>query len=371
MVRVLSAAYRWSTVAVVLVAMLVGLSAPAVAQVIVAPPPPVDPTESTFSVERPYLTQQLQGQSSNNISSAVSGHVGDLLIGLGSGPPPAPPPAYAAEARDSRAKDNPLAAFAAVTATPKWSVWTDFNAVWSERTDPIAGNKGRLYAGNVAIDRRVGDRGVIGILGSFEHADFDTTFSNGTLKHRAAGGGVYAGYAVTDVWVVDGLARWQKLNADVTGGGSASYDTLRMQLAANITGYLTYGVFSVRPTAGISYTQDDQDSYTDTTGLFAPSQRVTTTTGSAGLQVGRVFALDGARSVEPWVGATALWESFSSNPPPTISGSGLDPFDVTVSAGLTAKLSDRIQFTVKSQFGGLARANYDTFLAGGYLSVQF
>jgi outer membrane autotransporter protein len=367
MVRVLRAAYRWCTGAIASVA-LAALMGPALAQGLPTPDP--DPDPSTFSVERPYLTQQLQGQSSNAISSAVSGHVGDLLIGARTFAPP-PPPGYAAEARDSRAKDNPLAAFAAVTATPKWSVWTDFNAVWSERTDPIAGNKGRLYAGNVAIDYRVGDRGVIGILGSFEQADFDTTFSNGTLKHRAAGGGVYAGYAVTDVWVVDGLARWQKLNADVTGGGSASYDSLRMQLATNITGYLTYGVFSVRPTAGISYTQDDQDGYTDTTGLFTPSQRATTTTGSAGVQIGRVFALDGARSVEPWVGATALWESFSFNPPPTISGSGLDPFDVTVSAGLTAKLSDRIQFTVKSQFGGLARANYDTFLAGGYLSVQF
>jgi len=327
---------------------------------------------AALSVERPYLAAQMQRQSALAIASAVRGHIGALLAGANSfAVASATAPAFA-YAQPAPQQDNGLAAFAAAKATPKWSTWGDLNATWSDRNDAVAGNNGRLDAGTIAIDYRIVERGVIGVLGSFEHGDYDTTLSGGTMKSWAVGGGVYGGYALTDVLIVDALAQWQALDTDVSSpAATASYRGNRVQLAANLTAYLTRGVYSLRPTAGISYTRDDFDGYTDSAGIFTGSQWTATTAGSAGVEVGREFDLGGGRSIEPWLGVKALLESTSSSPGAAITGGELDPFDVTASAGLRARLTERLSFTLKTEVGGLARSDYSTIMADGTFALEF
>src|SRR5690606_9106809 len=81
-----------------------------------------------LSVERPYLATQLQGLSALATSSAISGHVGARLAGappFAIGSLTSPAFAYAEPAANDR---DGLAAFAAVTSTPKWSIWSNLNA---------------------------------------------------------------------------------------------------------------------------------------------------------------------------------------------------------------------------------------------------
>jgi outer membrane autotransporter protein len=329
---------------------------------------------AAVSVELPYLAQQMQQQSALAISGAVRGHIGALLAGapaLAVSSAASPAFAYAQPEQQQR-QDNGLAAFAAVTATPKWSTWADVNATWSDRSDPIAGNTGWLANGSVALDYRVVERGVIGIIGSFGHSRYSTTFSSGKLRTWAMGGGVYGGYALTDVIIVDGLAQWQALDNDVsTPAATGAYGGRRVQLAAHITAYLTHGVFSIRPGAGISYTDDDYDAYVDSAGAASAAQWATTTTGTAGVEVGRIFDLGGGRSIEPWLGVTALLESVTSSPNALIPNRALPPFDVNVSAGLRTQLGERLSFTLKAEVGGLARGDYNTVLADGTFALQF
>ncbi len=327
---------------------------------------------AALSVELPYLAQQMQQQSALAISGAVRGHVGALLAGT-----PAfvvsstASPAFA-YAQPEQQQDNGLAAFAAVTATPKWSTWVDVNATWSDRSDPVAGNIGWLENGSIALDYRVIDRGVIGIIGSFGHSHYSTTFSSGKLRNRAMGGGVYGGYALTDVIIVDGLAQWQALDNDVsTPSATGSYGGRRVQLASHITAYLTHDVFSIRPALGISYSHDDYDAYVDSAGTASAAQWATTTTGTAGLEAGRVFDLGGGRSIEPWLGVTALLESATSSPNALVPNRALPPFDVNVSAGLRTQLGPRMSFTLKAEVGGLARGDYNTVLADGSFALEF
>lgn len=329
---------------------------------------------AALSVERPYLAQQMQEQSALAISSAVRGHVGKLLAGAPPflvGSTASPAFAYAQPAQQQQ-QDNGLAAFAAVEATPKWSTWADINATWADRNDPVAGNHGWLETGSIAADYRIVERGVIGIIGNFGYSDYSTTLSAGTLRSWAAGGGIYGGYALTDVIIVDGIALWQALGNDVsTPTATGSYGGTRVQLAAHITAYLTQGVFSIRPTAGISYTRDNYDAYTDSAGIATAGQWATTTTGTAGVEVGRVFDLGGGRSIEPWLGATALLESTSASPLALVPGRELDPFDVLASGGLRGQLTERLSFTLKAEVGGLARSDYNTVLADGTLALEF
>jgi hypothetical protein len=330
---------------------------------------------ASFEVERPYLIAQMQSQAALAIAAAVRGHVGRLLTGgnsLAFAAVPSPALAYAQPAPDNGAGADGLAAFAAAAPTPKWSLWLDGSAIWSKNDDPVAGNKGWLTNANIGLDYRIVERGVIGVIGTFEHGDFDVTRTSGTLRYWAAGGGVYGGYALTDIWIVDALAQWQSLDSNLTGTlGNGSYGGDRVQLSANITGYFTQGAYSIRPTAGISYTHENAGAYIDTGGVTAPATRTSTTTGSAGVQVGRVFDLGQERSVEPWLGVTALLESVVDKPVPAILGHDLAPFDVIAAAGLQAQLSERMSFTIKTEIGGLARNGYSTVLANGTFALEF
>ncbi len=327
---------------------------------------------AALSVERRYLVEQMQSQYSLAIGSALRGHIGSLLAGANPfAVSSAGSPAFA-YAQPEQKQSGGLAAFAAVDATPKWSTWADLNATWADRNDPIAGNQGWLETGSIAADYRIVDRGVIGIIGSFAHGDYNTTFSAGTYKSWAYGGGVYGGYALTDVIIVDGLAQWQALDNDVsTPTATGSYGGSRVQLAAHITAYLTHDVFSIRPAAGISYTHDDYDAYVDSAGAATAAQWSETTTGTVGVEVGRVFDLGSGRSIEPWLGVTALLESTKSSSGAVFPNRELAPFDVLVSGGLRTLLSARLSFTLKAEVGGLARGDYSTVLADGTFALEF
>jgi len=374
--HVRGAAKRWwpGLRALLGLVVLVAASVPARAQAPGGGGKVVGGDPAALSVELPYLARQMQEQSALAISGAVRGHIGALLTGV----PPfavssAAAPAFAyAQPDQQQRQDDGLAAFAAVTATPKWSTWADVNATWSDRSDPVAGNDGWLATGSVALDYRVVESGVIGIISSFGHSYYNTTFNSGNLRSWAMGGGVYGGYALTDVIIIDGLAQWQTIDNKVsTPSAIGSYCGRRVQLAAHITAYLTHGVFSIRPSAGISYTHDDYDAYVDSTAAASAAQWATTTTGTAGVEVGRVFDLGSGRSIEPWLGVTALLESATSSPNALVPNRALPPFDVNVSAGLRTQLGERLSFTLKAEVGGLARGDYNTVLADGTLALEF
>jgi hypothetical protein len=190
-----------------------------------------------FAIDGPYLTQQLQSLSTWQIVPSVRDHVGEILVGgpsepaLPVGQDMGPSPSFLGFGKDEKRKSSS----AATTSSTNWSVWVDGNLSWTDRDDPIVGNDGTLGTLSIGLDRRVGSRGVVGVLFNGEESDFDTTLTRGTMETEGAGGGVYGGYALTNVLVIDGLALWKSLDTDVADSlGRASYDTDRMQLAANL-----------------------------------------------------------------------------------------------------------------------------------------
>jgi outer membrane autotransporter protein len=258
-------------------------------------------------------------------------------------------------------------------ATPLWNVWVDANLTGSERDDPFVGNDGSVTSVSGGIDRRIGDRAVLGALINYEMADFDTRPSDGTLETEGGGVGAYGGIALTDTIVLDGLVLWKALDNDVADPfGRGSYDSTRWLAATNITGYFFVDRWRLSPTAGLSWSEERQDAYVDSRGLPSPSKVAEKTTLSAGLQMGYTFDLGDGASLEPWLGVTASWDvDTSRRPPPTFPDRELDEFDVTVVGGLKAKLTDRASLALKASIGGLARSDYDVVSGSAQLSFKF
>lgn len=317
-------------------------------------------------------TERMQSHSAWHVARTVSGHVGRILAGPAAVGREEPVAAmdYANPGLSTGTEGaGPVAS--ATAETPAWSVWVGPNVTWSDQNDSVAGNEGHTLTTHVGLDRRVGTRGVVGVLAGFELSDFDTAMLGGSLESEGGGVGVYAGYGLSDTIVLDALALYTWIDNDFSDRlRSADYDSERLQLSANVTVYLTEGRLSIRPKLGVSYSQDDQEAYRDTLGIRSPETEVETLGATVGAQVGYTFFLDEGRSIEPYLGATAVLED-SSTDPSSAGSDELGAFDLRLAAGANAQLGERVSLSLSADVSGLGRGDYHAVTLGGQLSVQF
>lgn len=332
---------------------VMGLGQCLTAAVLMATPAPaaaqnLDPPETLGATER------MQSHAAWHASRAVSAHVGFLLT----------------DRQARAAASGPVAS--ATAGEPQWSAWIGPSVTWSDQDGGAAGNEGHTVTTYLGLDRRLGERGVLGILAGSEFSAYDTALLDGNLEAEGLGVGVYAGYAVTDMIVLDALALYSWIDSDFADRArSASYDSERLQLAANATAYLTEGQLSIRPKLGVAYTRDDQDAYRDTLGTASPETETETFSVSAGAQVGYTVFLDETSWIEPYLGLTALVEESSTDPDAGRSGDELDAFDLRLSAGLGGQLAEGVSLSISADVSGLARPGYEAVTLGGQLSVRF
>ena len=151
----------------------------------------------------------------------------------------------------------------------------------------MVGYDGTQYGASIGVDRRIGDRSVLGILLHHETADFTTKPLNGSLRSHLTGIGAYGGIALSDTVVVDAMVLWQTGKTRLReAGATGSYDNERWSFAANLTGYHSVGPVQVVPTMGFDVSLDRQGAFTDSLGFAYAARRIDTAALTAGLEFG-------------------------------------------------------------------------------------
>jgi hypothetical protein len=324
-----------------------------------------------------YVTPQAMIDSTRQISKGVSNAVNGQLA-------PEPPSApngqvlrYAGENIADPAADafSALESASAVTgdfastnqAALLWNIWSDATLALADRDNPIAGYDGTLATVSLGLDRKLGDRSVLGVLLNFEASDFDTTFGPGTFDSTGYGIGVYGGTALSDHWVADAMVVWKHLDNDTTGiGGPDSFDSERWQAAANVTGYWYRDAWRYSPAAGVAWSHEDQDA-----SALNPAQTITTALVSAGLEVGHTTVLDDMRSLEPWASLTAEWTIHDSGATVFGPDPDLNELDLRLAGGLNAVLAENFSLSLRADIAGLVRSNFLIATVGAQAALQF
>ncbi len=323
--------------------------------------------------ESSVIFGQSQVQSTLRLSRTVSSIVGTRLA------PDGTPAGSASQYAPSAQTDDPAAQALAgdsvslATNDPamNWNAWFDSSFVYSDRSHPVSGYDGPMFVASLGVDRAIGDASVIGILVNTEHVDFDTRFGPGTLKSHGYGVGVYAGSAITKNIVADAMLIWSQADNDVTEfGASGSFDSQRLQAAANLTGYWFRDAWRYSPTVGLAWSRDDQDSYFNGF-VTTPSRTLDSAVAIAGIQVGHTRFLDDVRTIEPWIGVNAEWEFYTSGLSGGVGGAKLDPFDIRLLGGLNAQMSQSVSASIKADIAGIARSDYFAGTFGGQVAVRF
>lgn len=330
------------------------------------------------SVATIYVTPQAMIDSARQTAEDVSDAVNDRLA---PGSPPTPNDLvlqYAGEGVADPAADafTALGGASAVTgdfastnqAALLWNIWTDATVAYADRDNPIAGYDGYLATISLGLDRKLGERSVLGVLLNFEASDFDTSFGPGTYDSTGYGVGVYGGTALGNHWVADAMVIWKHFDND-TGLGlvTAGFDSERWQAAGNLTGYWYRDAWRYSPTAGIAWSHEDQDA-----SILNPAQTISTAMASAGLEIGYTTVLDDMRSLEPWASLTAEWTLHDSAT--TVFGApdpDLNEFDLRLAGGLNAMLAENFSLSLRADVAGLVRSNFLIATVGGQAALQF
>ena len=275
----------------------------------------------------------------------------------------------------SYVQEGRAADFSAVPVQRMWNVWIDANVSHTDRDDPIFGHDGYLATSSIGIDRRFGDRLALGVFANVEGSDYSLSFSDGSLESFGGGVGVYGGFSITPRLILDALAMWKAFDNDIDGfgGSSASYDSDRWVLAANLTGYYDFGAWRVSPQAGVIWSREDQDGYTlEPIGIPVSDDEKSHLVLKAGSQLEYTYFGADGRSFSPFASAFVEWNDFDYSPDgPALLRDDLDGFDLRLGLGFNARIAENVLLTVKSDFTGFLRDDYFVATGGGQLSVQF
>jgi hypothetical protein len=255
-----------------------------------------------------------------------------------------------------------------------WNVWADGKASWIDPGDIPAPIDGDLQNLSVGLDYKLTDRIVLGLLGSFERSDLDTTGTVlSTTRTDGLGGGAYVGITLSDHLVFSAMLTGAHLSTDSTFFAAVSdFDSDRLQASAGVTGYWYFGTTRLMPSVTLAWSREWQDEFVDSLGFLSPEQTLSTAVLTLGNQLGHTFSLGEGTSLEPWVGAQFDWTFVNEVDTDGFPAYDLnDAYDLRIQAGLNFNLAPNAQFSLTGEVGGLLMPDNDIYSGQANLAVQF
>lgn len=257
--------------------------------------------------------------------------------------------------------------------SPLRNAWLSTSVTAAERRHPVFGYDGGQVALTAGIDTMLQEygSGLVGIIGLHEEARYDLP-ADARLRTRSTGGGLYAGYALSETIVVDAMALWQGGRSQIAQGAAAGrFTTSRLSLSANLTAYLPLDAFQIAPSIGLSYVDDRQGGYVDSLGAVSPAQRIATTTMRAGVELSRGFTSAGGATLTPFASIGATYDIARRQSP---TSAPVDPRargDLAVGAGLRADAANGARLSLRVDVSGLADRRGRTVTAAGQVGFSF
>ncbi|MCP4128333.1 MAG: autotransporter outer membrane beta-barrel domain-containing protein, partial [Gammaproteobacteria bacterium] len=210
------------------------------------------------------------------------------------------------EKLDSVAKDDIYAADITpadeIGLASPWNVWV--KGSWSVyEAHDSASFDGHMVDVVGGVDYRLADDLIVGVLGGYGMADFDT-LTAGTAGSFDADGfhaGVYLGKRLAPNLLLDALVAYTGSDYDNTSGTTTgSFNAHRVTIAAHLKGNIDWGMVTLQPTIGLMYASEKQDAYTDSAAVAHSARTVT----AGRLSIGPKFIF---QPITSEFGTTQFW----------------------------------------------------------------
>jgi outer membrane autotransporter protein len=165
--------------------------------------------------------------------------------------------------------------FSAGGVEKKLAIWVNGAYSTFDEDQTAIDSDGDIWAVAFGADWHFSDTLLAGVSLGYEYSDVSTTFNLGSLETDGVFVAPYLAYKLTSYLFLDATVGYSSLSTDSqrTSGGAqitGSYDSERWFGAANITARLDQGKWTLLPGAGILYTNQESDSYTESNAAVVP-----------------------------------------------------------------------------------------------------
>lgn len=264
--------------------------------------------------------------------------------------------------------DLEQAAIAQPVSSPasSWNTWITGRWTFFDGDDSaFDGHIADLAAG---VDYRVAENLIVGVLGGYGIANFDTMTAAGKGSFSADGlsGGAYLGWLAAPGVLLDAMAAYTGTDYDNRAAGvTGVFDARRITLATNLKGRADLGALIAEPGIAFWWASEHQDGYTDSAGVAHGERMVT----AGRLSAGPKFILPLAsmststeKQLQVWFAALAEHDFSNQSAGSTLALPDLgDGVSARIKAGFDAHLANGAKLTLQAEFSGLGNDNYDAW----------
>ena len=256
---------------------------------------------------------------------------------------------------------------------PKWNAWIKGNWTYYDGDgSSFDGNTIDVLAG---FDYKVDDQVILGLLGGYGNADFDTV-TGGTSGAFEADGytvGPYIGVKLSNNVQIDALAAYTYSDYDNRVGlTSGDFVAHRVTVGAQLKGTWQSDGFFIEPSARIMYAEEQQDAYTDSAGTRQSSLTIRAGRASVGPKVGFVHRTDDGMKIKTWVAVKGEYDFSNQGDVPASGLPDLDDvFSGRVSAGIDTSSDGGVGVSLQGDVSGLGSDEYLAYGGTARINVPF
>ncbi|HBM87174.1 MAG TPA: autotransporter domain-containing protein [Rhodobiaceae bacterium] len=259
----------------------------------------------------------------------------------------------------------------AAVMSDKVSVWSSINYSEAESDFTATAYDSETVAGSVGLDYILSKFVTLGAYISYSDTDTNSTFNGGSSDTESFSIGPYASFVVDDMFSIDASIGYSTSDIDnsrtvgaVVATGNQDGDTVFMSIGLN--GMKWYDNIGVSGRLGWSYSDTDNDAYTDSLGTA-----FTATDSQLGqIQLGGQVSYY-TENFMPYVGATYVYDAISDDvttvAPPQPDN---DKDEVRLDAGVNIFGSGALSGGLSANYTVL-REDYEGWGVGGNVSLRF
>jgi outer membrane autotransporter protein len=264
-----------------------------------------------------------------------------------------------------------------------WNLWTDVAVINSSDGRYGLDVSGWTRTATVGLDRRVGDRWVVGLSASLEDSrvgGYGGFFSGSTHGATLT---PYVAVLLSNNWAIDVDFSYSRLSNDfgltVLQG---SYLSQRLTGAANLHGQYDLDILAVRPRLSFAYTKTFSDGYDMQGAVLGRSISVNFPTADydysfveLAAEFNRVFTTSGGTVIMPFAEVGAVYELVRPNGGQMLT-SDLQlvipsPWSFSTRAGVRMLISQAIQLEARAGYLSFGQSGLNVVEAGLRFSVSF
>lgn len=250
-----------------------------------------------------------------------------------------------------------------------FDIWV--KGTWSHiDADVTENDMGLLYVG---ADYRIGSTFLIGVLAQFDWMDETNSLLTADIDGQGWLAGPYLVARLSENLIFEGRAAWGQSDNDITlpGISTGSFDTNRWLLKGQLTGDLTYNSWHIAPHVGVLYFEEQQKSFTDSTGIFIPGQDVSLGRLTFGPRFSTKYNVSSDAVLSPHIAIEGIWDFDSAEIVNVATGltAGSDDFRGRVEAGMALHLEGGITLRGEGFYDGIGAEDYDAYGGSARLAV--